>query len=90
MSGIETLGLERNCAMKSKYMMGLMFAFCFGVIGKTALDEMGYNVVAAAYAAVAGMDYYALRGDRDFRKAVEYLVESCGVYVEGEDGLIIC
>ena len=65
--------------MKSKYIMGLMCAFCFGVIGKTALDELGYDVVGTANADVAGMDYFDLRTDYDFKKAVKYIVERCDV-----------
>jgi len=84
--------------MKSKYMMGLMCAFCFGVIGKTALDELGVDVVSAVYADVAGMDYRDLRRDRDFRRAVEYIidsnveriVENCIVDLDGTLGNISC
>lgn len=76
--------------MKSKYMLGLMCAFCFGVFGKTALDELGYDVVAPAYADVAGMNYRALRRDRDFRRAVEAIVENCSVSVDGDYGWISC
>jgi hypothetical protein len=76
--------------MKSKYMMGLMCAFCFGVIGKTALDELGYDVVGAAYADVAGMDYRDLRRDRDFKKAVKYIVNNCSVDIDGDYGSISC
>ena len=61
--------------MKSKYMMGLMCAFCFGVLGKTALDAVGYEVVASARADVAGMNSRALLRDRDFRRAVASIVE---------------
>ena len=60
-------------------MMGLMCAFCFGVIGKTALDELGVGVIGAVYADVAGMDYRDLRRDRDFKRAVEDIVENCSV-----------
>ena len=60
-------------------MMGLMCAFCFGVIGKTALDELGVDVMGAVYADVAGMDYRDLRRDRDFKQAVEDIVENCSV-----------
>ena len=76
--------------MMSKYMMGLMCAFCFGVIGKTALDELGFDVVGAAYADVAGMDYRDLRNDRDFKKAVKYIVNNCSVYIEGDYGSLSC
>jgi hypothetical protein len=49
----------RGSLMKSKYLMALMCAFCFGVLGKTALD------------AASSMDSYELRRDREFRGAVE-------------------
>ena len=60
------------------------------MIGKTALDELGYDVVGAAYADVAGMDYRDLRRDRDFKKAVKYIVDRCSVYIEGDYGSISC
>jgi hypothetical protein len=88
--------------MKSIYMMGLMCAFCFGVLGKTALDAVGYEVVATARAEVAGMNWRALSRDRDFIYAVESLmedmvpdmvedmVEDCTVFVNGDYGNISC
>ena len=76
--------------MTSKYMVGLICAFCFGVIGKAALDELGYDVVAAAYAEVAGMDYRDLRRDRDFSRAVKYIVNNCSVYIDGDYGSMNC
>ena len=57
--------------MKSKYMMGLMCAFCFGVLGKTALDTVGFELVAEAKADLRGVGYQELRKDRNFRRAVE-------------------
>ena len=89
-------------AMKSKYIMGLMCAFCFGVLGKTALDAVGYQVVATARAEVAGMNWRDLGRDKDFRYAVESLiedmvpdmverlVENCSVFVDGDYGYISC
>ena len=65
--------------MRSKYMMGLMCAFCLGVLGKTALDELDYNVVSSASAEVAGMSFRDLRRDKDFRKAVNQIVMLCRV-----------
>lgn len=56
-------------------MMGLMCAFCFGVLGKTALDAVGYEVVGPATAEVAGMNSRDLRLDRDFRRAVQQIIE---------------
>ena len=65
--------------MKRTYTLGLILAFCFGFLGKTILDESGVDIVSVAYAQVAGMDYRELRRDRDFRKAVRYIVEDCQV-----------
>jgi hypothetical protein len=92
--------------MKNRYMMGLMCAFCFGVLGKTALDAVGYEVVGPATAEVAGMNSRDLSRDRDFRRAVESIVydtasvviydvvpgmiEDCNVWVDGEYGNISC
>jgi hypothetical protein len=41
--------------------------------------------MAPAQAEVAGMDYFALRTDYDFKKAVRHVVEDCDVsgYVDG-------
>mgnify|MGYP006150390597 CR=1 FL=1 len=69
--------------MKSKYMMGLMCAFCFGVLGKTALDAVGFEVVAAARADVAGMNSRDLLRDRDFRRAVESIIADEGLDMVG-------
>ncbi|MDA8954732.1 hypothetical protein N8067_00315 [Planktomarina temperata] len=89
--------------MKSKYIMGLMCAFCFGVLGKTALDAVGYQVVSSARAEVAGMNSRDLSRDRDFVMAVESLIYgivpgiiqetvagNCSVYVDGSYGYIDC
>ena len=46
-------------------------------MSKTVLEDFGYDVVAAAYAEVGGMGYRDLRRDRDFKRAVQYLVEDC-------------
>lgn len=50
-------------------------------IALTILNTILLTVQLApvAKAAVAGMDYMDLRRDRDFRKAVEYIVEDCSV-----------
>lgn len=92
--------------MKSNYMMGLMCAFCFGVLGKTALDAVGYEVVGPATAEVAGMNDWDLREDYHFSSAVRSIIEDavpviiyesvpgmiedCNVWVDGESGYINC
>ena len=46
----------------------------------------GSLVISQANAEVSGMNYRSLRRDRDFKKAVAYLVEECTVsgYVDDE------
>jgi len=73
----------KDNTMKKTYMVGIMLAFCSGVISKTVLDELGIDGVPAAYAEVAGMSWYDLRSDYDFKKAVKYIVERCDV--DGDD-----
>ena len=62
----------------------LLAAFCIGFTAKVAIDEIDF--ISAAYADVGGMNYIELRRDRDFKKAVHYIVESCSVY----NGSISC
>ena len=42
------------------------------------------NTVLPAMAEVAEMDHKMLRSDREFRKAVEYIVEDCRINEEGK------
>lgn len=67
-------------AKKVKYAW-LLVAFCVGFTAKVAIDEIDF--ISAAYADVGGMDYRELRRDRDFKRAVEYIVESCRVRGSG-------
>ena len=49
------------------------------------LRETNIKLIDNVYAEVDGMDYRELRRDRDFRRAVQYIVEGCGGngYVNG-------
>ena len=71
---------------KHSFVLGFEFLlgyFCHDLTNSVA-------IIPKAYADLTGIDYYELRGDRDFKQAVEYVIENCGVegtgYVE-EDGL---
>ena len=48
--------------------------------------DISKPLIGSVYADVAGMDYGDLRRDRDFKKAVQYIVERCEVtgYVDDE------
>ena len=58
-------------------MFTFLTIFSFGYVVNDVLSENNINLIAQANADVAGMDYRDLRRDRDFRKAVEYIVEDC-------------
>jgi hypothetical protein len=62
------------------------------MIAGTILYTNGFNfsIIPEAKADVGGMDYRDLRRDRDFKKAVKYIVERCSIYIDGEDGSISC
>ena len=55
----------------------MLAALCVGFSAKVAIDEVDF--ISAAYADVGGMNYRELRRDRDFKRAVRYIVESCSV-----------
>lgn len=63
----------------------LALVFCAGYIVSDLLNDMNISYMAPAQAEVAGMDYFDLRTDYDFKKAVRHVVEDCDVsgYVDG-------
>jgi hypothetical protein len=50
-------------------------AASLGYVANDAVRELGFVGTGAAHAEVAGMSYYELRRDRDFRRAVEEIAE---------------
>jgi hypothetical protein len=50
-----------------------------GVITGINLAALAGNLFSIAKASVAGMDYRELYRDRDFRRAVESIIEDCRV-----------
>ena len=68
--------------------------FSLGYVFNDVLKEYDLNLIDTVKAEVAGMDYRDLRRDRDFKKAVAYIVEGivedivedCSVsgYVDGD------
>jgi hypothetical protein len=62
-----------------------ILAMCF--LNALNVILVAVNVSTRSSAAVAGMDRSDLRRDRDFRRAVEDIVESCSV---GSGGSISC
>lgn len=57
----------------------LVLTYCFSFVSKAAIDAIGYEVISTARAGVAGINYIALRRDRNFRRAIEYIVQNCSV-----------
>ena len=63
-----------------------MTIFSFGYVFNNILEEYDLNLIDKVSADVAGMDYLDLTHDRDFKKAVKYIIERCSVsgYVDGD------
>ncbi len=64
----------------------LITIFSFGYILNDILKGNSIELINKAYADVAGMGYSELRRDRDFKRAVQYIVEDCDVtggYIDG-------
>ena len=61
----------------------LVATFSLGYVVNDILRETSFDVISEARADVAGMSYRALRRDRDFKKAVQYVV-SGNCYVDSE------
>lgn len=65
--------------------MLLIAVFSLGYMVNDLAEEMNIEWVGTVNAEVAGMDYYGLKRDRDFKRAVRYIVEDCSV----SDGSIL-
>lgn len=61
--------------------------FSFGYVFNDILKEYNLNIIDKVKADVAGMNYRELRRDRDFKKAVRYVI-SGNCYVDG--GYVYC
>lgn len=59
--------------MKFKYLL-VGFGFLAGYVANDIIHSIEIPVVTEAHADVAGMDYYDLGRDRDFKKAVRYVI----------------
>lgn len=60
----------------------VVIIFVLGLIGGMVLD----NIIVPAMADIAGIDYQGLKSDKDFRRAVEYIIEDCRI----REGKIRC
>jgi len=60
--------------------------FSLGYVFNDVSKEYDLNLINSVKAEVAGMSYRDLRRDRDFKKAVRYIVEDCSVsgFVDGD------
>ena len=60
----------------------LAIAFLAGYFVSDITNDIGINFISDVTADVAGMDYYDLKSDYDFVKAVKYVVtENCHTHV---------
>ena len=58
------------------------------LIALAILFRADISFAPEAKAEVAGMGYYELRRDRDFRRATEHIVENCRVLVSADGGYV--
>lgn len=64
--------------------LAVITAFLFGYVTSDVVNNVNNGFISDAKAEVAGMSYYDLRRDRDFKKAVRYIVNSdCTVNLSG-------
>ena len=79
----------------------VLTTFFFGYVISDVVNNVSNGFISAVVAEVDGMTYRELRRDRDFKKAVRYIVDSdCTVslsggyvdsgYIYGMDGDISC
>ncbi len=64
---------------KTNITLLLITTFSFGYICNDILKENNIELISKVYAEVSGMNYFELRRDRDFKKAVQYIVEDCDI-----------
>jgi hypothetical protein len=72
--------------MKMKYLL-VGFAFLSGYVANDIVHSLEFRILNEANADVAGMSHRDLRRDRDFKKAVRYVVSGT-CYVDG--GYVYC
>lgn len=65
-----------------RHLIVVLCAFCMGYTANGIIKEF----IPSANADVAGMEYYDLKYDWDFKHAVESIVEDCSV----DDNSISC
>ena len=66
----------------------VVVSFMVGYIANDFVKTLDVSLIRPAQASVAGMDYRDLRRDRDFKRAVRYVVENCRS--RGADNYISC
>lgn len=62
----------------------ILAIFSTGYMFNDIMRESKVNLLAKAYAKVAGMDASDLENDSDFRDAVEEIIEDCEVEDDGD------
>ena len=68
-----------------KYTKFILTLIAVGILGLNfyLFGQDKVNLISEAKAEVAGMSYYDLKRDRDFKKAVRYIVEDCRISASG-------
>ena len=68
--------------MDKNLKLTIAIAFLAGYFVSDVINDVGISFVSEAKADIYGMDYYDLKSDYDFVKAVKYVVtENCHTHV---------
>jgi hypothetical protein len=68
--------------MNKNLKLTIAIAFLAGYFVSDVINDVGISFVSEAKADINGMDYYDLKSDYDFVKAVKYVVtENCHTHV---------
>jgi hypothetical protein len=72
--------------MNKNLKLTIAIAFLAGYFISDVTDELGVRFISSVNADVAGMNYYDLKSDYDFVRAVKYVVtENCHTHINAQN-----
>jgi len=72
--------------MNKNLRLAIAIAFLAGYFVSDVINNTGINIIPEARADIFGMDYYDLKNDSDFKRAVMSIVEeNCATSIRASD-----
>ena len=72
--------------MKKNLKLTIAIAFLTGYFLSDVINDLGIKVISETRADIYGMDYYDLKSDSDFKRAVMSIVEeNCATSIRASD-----